>query len=411
MRQFRLCWEGRRGQMASEEGSHMPNGARVILQGPAIVALLWVALFAGCRRAPAPQAHGPRPIVSARAIQRDVPIYVESFGSLLPMESIDVKAEVTGKVLSYHFTEGQFVREGDLLYVIDTNQYAATLSKNQASLEQSVAKLANARDTLARNRQLFAQKVIATNELEAAETMHEEARAINRLAEAEVRLARLDLDHCTIEAPVAGYAGARLVDPGNIVPANTGPALVNIKRMDRLRLDFTIPEKYASRARATITPSNTVYALLTPQGAESVMATGVVNFINNTVDNQTGTIALRADVPNADTRLWAGQFVNIKFLIGEQKDAVLVPYTAVQNGQMGPYVFIVTPTNTAALRQVAVGLRHDDLIAIDSGISPGETVVTVGQMGLAPGVEVAEARPPRDAGARAPTSDDGTPPK
>lgn len=389
----------------------MASRARMISEGPGIVVLFCVVLFVGCRRPPQPPAHGPRPIVSARAIPRDVPIYVESFGSLLPYASIDVKAEVTGKVLSHHFIEGQFVREGDLLYVIDTNQYAATLLKNQAALEQSVARLANARDALARNRALFAQKVIATNELEAAQTNYEEARANSKLAEAQVQLAQLDLDHCTIEAPVAGYAGARLVDPGNIVPANTGPALVNIKRMDRLRLDFTIPEKYASRARATITPSNTVYALLTPQGAETVMATGIVNFINNTVDNQTGTIALRADVPNADTRLWAGQFVNIRFLIGKQKDAVLVPYMAVQNGQVGPYVFVVTPTNTVEIRQVAVGLRHDDLIAIDSGISPGETVVTIGQMGLAPGAGVTEAKLPRGTGARDRPPNDGAAPK
>lgn len=389
----------------------MASRARMISEGPGIVVLLCAVLFVGCRRPPAPPAHGPRPIVSARAIAQDVPIYVESFGTLLPYASIDVRAEVTGKVLSHHFTEGQFVREGDLLYVIDTNQYAATLLKSEASLEQSAARLANARDALARNRALFAQKVIATNELEAAETNYEEARANSKLAEAQVQLARLDLDHCTIEAPVAGYAGARLVDPGNIVPANTGPPLVNIKQMDRLRLDFTIPEKYASRARATITPSNTVYALLTPQGAETVMATGIVNFINNAVDNQTGTIALRADVPNAGTRLWAGQFVNIRFLIGAQKGAVLVPYMAVQNGQMGPYVFVVTPTNTAELRQVTVGLRHDDLIAIDSGISPGETVVAIGQMGLAPGVEVTEAKLPRDTGARGRPAGDGTAPK
>ena len=99
-------------------------------------------------------------------------------------------------------------------------------------------------------------------------------------------------------------------------------------------------------------------------------------------------LRLRADVPNADTRLWSGQFVTIKFVIGAQKDAVLVPYMAVQNGQQGPYVFVVTPTNTAALRQVTVGLRYDDLIAIESGVSPGERVVTIGQMGLAPGVGV-----------------------
>lgn len=355
---------------------------------PITAVLLCGGLLVACHRLPPRPAQAARPVAVTEAIRRDVPIYVESFGTLMPYESIDLKAEVTGKVLSFHFTEGQFVRTGDLLYVIDTNQYAATLLKNQASLEQSAARLRNARDALARNQTLFAQKVIASNDLEAVETSYMEAQAEQKLAQAQVQLASLDLDHCTIEAPVDGYTGARLVDPGNIVPANTGPTLVNIRRVDRLRLDFTIPEKFASKARAKIASSDPVYALVTPQGADSVMATGLVNFINNTVDDQTGTIGLRADVPNADTRLWSGQFVTIKFVIGAQKDAVLVPYMAVQNGQQGPYVFVVTPTNTAALRQVAVGLRYDDLIAIESGVSPGERVVTIGQMGLAPGVGV-----------------------
>lgn len=366
----------------------MPKFSGTIHRNALLVLMACVMLVVACHAPPPKPKPGPRPVVVAEATRRDVPIYVESFGTLMPFENIDIKSEVTGKVLSYHFAEGQFVRRGDLLYVIDTNQYAATLLKNQASLEQSVAKLKNTRDAYARNQTLFAQKVIASNDLEAVQTSFEEAQAEHKLAQAEVQLASLDLDHCTIESPVDGYTGARLIDPGNIVPANMGPALVNIKRMDRLRLDFTIPEKYAMRARAYIASSKTAYALLTPQGADSVMATGIVNFINNTVDDQTGTIGLRADVPNADTRLWSGQFVHIRFLIGTQKDAVLVPYTAVQNGQAGHYVFVVTSTNTAEYREVKPGLRYDDLVAMESGVTPGESVVTVGQMGLAPGTPV-----------------------
>lgn len=372
----------------------MRQRSDAIAQGPLFVLVVALACLAACHRPPPKQKPGPRPVVIAEAVRRDVPIYVESFGTLMPFESIDVKSEVTGKVLSYHFAEGQFVKRGELLYVIDTNQYAATLLKNQASLEQSAARLKNTRDALARNQALFAQKVIASNDLEAVETSFEEAQAEQKLAQAQVQLASLDLDHCTIEAPVDGYAGARLIDPGNVVPANTGPTLVNIKRMDRLRLDFAIPEKFATRARAYLASSNTAYALLTPQGASTVMATGIVNFINNTVDNQTGTIALRADVPNESTRLWSGQFVDIRFLIGTEKGAVLVPYMAVQNGQQGHYVFVVSPPNTAELRQVTVGLRHDEFIALESGIEPGESVVTIGQMGLGPGMVVTNVPAP-----------------
>ena len=351
------------------------------------VAALLAAAF-GCGKKSSPPLHSARPVTVAAAIQRDMPIYIESFGTLDPYENIDVKSEVTGKVVAYLFKEGQLVRKGDLLFVIDTNQYRAALQKAQASLAQSAANLKRAHDTYERNRTLVDQKVISPDQFEQFATDYEDAQAACKLAQAQVRLAEIDLDHCTIESPVTGYTGVRLIDPGNIVPANTGPSLVNIKRVDMLRLDFTVPEKYFFKVRTALA-SNTVYALLTPQGMGTVVATGIVDFINNAVDDQTGTIALRANVVNDTLALWAGQFVTITFVVGTQKDAVLVPYMAVQNGQQGHYLFVVTPGKKADLRIVTPGLRHGDLIAVDSGVKPGETVVTIGQMGLAPGVDVA----------------------
>ena len=366
---------------------------RIVMCRPArtfamLAAAAALTTASGCGKQAVAPVHIVRPVVVATAVQRDMPIYIESFGTLDPYENIDLKAEVSGKVIAFCFKEGQLVQKGDLLFVIDTNQYVAALEKAQASLEQSKVNLKRTHDTYERNRKLVDQKVISPDEFEQFATDYEGAQAACKLAQAQVRLADLDLDHCTIESPVTGYTGARLIDPGNIVPANTGPTLVNIKRVDLLRLDFTIPEKFFFRARAACA-SNTVYALLTPQGVDTIVATGIVDFINNSVDDQTGTIALRASVPNDALKLWAGQFVTIKFIIGMQKNAVLVPYVAVQNGQQGHYLFVVTPDKKADLRIVSPSLRHGDLLALDSGVKPGETVVTIGQMGLAPGVDVA----------------------
>lgn len=344
-------------------------------------------LAAGCSRPAPPPRQVVRPVTAVEAVARDTPIYVESFGTLAPAENIDVKAEVTGKVISYHFTEGSLVNKGELLFVIDTNQYVASVHKAQASLEQGAANLKRKRDSYERNRTLRDQNVISADEFEQFKTDYDDAQAAYKLAAAQLALSQLDLDHCTIEAPVTGFTGQRLIDPGNIVPANTGPSLVNIKRVDLLRLDFTIPEKYFFQAREA-SASNTIHVFLTPQGMTGVAATGTVNFINNAIDDQTGTIGMRADVPNAAGTLWAGQFVTIKLIIGTIRNATLVPYESVQNGQKGPYLFVVTPANKADLRLVKSGLRHDDLIVIEEGVKPGEKVVRVGQMGLAPGIPV-----------------------
>ncbi len=351
-----------------------------------VIVVLLALSSAACTKkvtAPKPQA---RPVSAAKAVTRDIPIYIDSFGTLAACESIDIKSQVTGKIISFLFKEGQFVNKGDLLFVIDTNTYIATLQKEQASLAQSAANLQRNKDSYDRNKKLWEQKVISDDEFERYKTAYDDTVAQYMLAQAQLRLAQLDLDYCTIESPVSGYTGRRLVDPGNIVPANTGPTLVNVKRIDNLLLDFTASEKYFHEAHLALA-SNTIYALLSPEGVDGVF-TGIVHFVDNTVDDQTGTIAFRADVPNKDFKLWPGQFITIKFVVGEKKNAVLVPYTAVQNGQKGAYAFVVSNDSKADLRNVTTGLRYDDMIMIASGIKAGETVVTVGQMGLAPGTPV-----------------------
>ena len=359
--------------------------ASVVCRGGLLGAMV---MLNGCTKKAPPRPVMVRPVKVAPAVLRDAPIYVDSFGTLTAFETVDLKAQVSGKIASCRFTEGQFVTTDAVLYTIETDQYVAAVGKAAAALQQSAVDLKRKLDSYQRNKPLLDQGAISTDSFDQIVTDYHDAQAAYQLNRAQLDMAQIDLDHCMIESPVNGYTGKRLVDAGNIVPANTGPALVNIKRVDPLLLDFTVPEKYFFSARAAIS-SNKVHALLTPQGAEGSVFTGVVDFIENTVDDKTGTIAMRASVPNSQAALWAGQFVTVRFVIGVQKNAVMVPYEAVQNGQQGFYLFVVTADKKAELRVVKVGLRVDDLIVIETGVAAGETVVTVGQMGLAPGVPVA----------------------
>jgi multidrug efflux system membrane fusion protein len=206
------------------------------------------------------------------------------------------------------------------------------------------------------------------------------------LDEASIRIAKISLNYCFISSPIDGVAGKRQVDAGNIVSANAGPTLVNIKTIDNLYLDFTISERQLAQVRDAMLQSK-LKVQISPEG-DGQDYEGEVVFIDNKVDDATGTVAMRALVPNKERKLWAGEIVQVRLILRTEKGAVVVPYQAVQLGQKGSYVFVVTSDNTADLRDVTPGIRFKDSIVIEKGIKAGEKVVTEGQMGLSSGVPV-----------------------
>ncbi|MDP8298311.1 MAG: efflux RND transporter periplasmic adaptor subunit [Candidatus Tantalella remota] len=331
----------------------------------------------------------PRPVHTALAFKKTVPIYVDSFGTLSSPENVDIKAQVTGKILEVNFTQGQEVKKGDLLFTIDPKEYKAEVDKAEGALAESVEDLKLKTDTFERNKQLFEKELISAQDFDTYKTDMSAAAAATQFNAAELEMAKINLEYCYISSPINGLTGKRQVDLGNIVPANTGPVLVNVKRVDELYLDFTLPERDLDKVRKAM-KEGTLTVEITVPGEKDKKYEGKLEFIDNTVDDATGTFALRAIVKNGGRALWSGQFVDVRLILGSETAAVLVPYEAAQIGKNGYYVFAVGKKNKADLRLVTVGSRQGDSIVIEKGVEDGEKVVTEGQLGLSNGIPVVD---------------------
>ncbi|MFC1570908.1 efflux RND transporter periplasmic adaptor subunit, partial [Candidatus Omnitrophota bacterium] len=204
------------------------------------------------------------------------------------------------------------------------------------------------------------------------------------LDKADIESAKINLNYCKITSPIDGLTGKRQVDIGNIISANTGPVLVNVKKINELYLDFTLPERDLTEVRKAM-KNGTLDVKIKVPGDETDTFDGKLQFVDNTVDNDTGTFALRATVNNDSRSLWPGQFVTVRLILGTEKDAVLVPYSAAQIGKQGYYLFVMKGRK-ADLRELTVGSKQEDDIVIEKGVKIGERVVTVGQLGLSPGM-------------------------
>lgn len=351
------------------------------------LAMYITAHIKGCQEEMEANRVYPRPVQTTHAVKKDVPLYVDSFGSLSSPEDVDIKAQVTGKILEVNFEQGAEVAAGDLLFTIDPKEYKAEVEKAEGALAQDTATLALNKITLERNEQLVADDLISKQDLDQYQTNVTAAQAAVELDKANLELAEINLEYCYIRSPINGLAGTRQVDVGNIISANTGPVLVNVKNIDPLYLDFTLPERDLVEVRKAM-EGNSLDIQITIPEEEGVTYPAVLQFVDNVVNNETGTFALRALVDNKTRALWAGQFVNIRLILGTEKDAVLVPYDATQIGKQGYYVFIIKKGNKADLRPVEVGSRQGDDIVIKKGIQADEVVVTAGQLGLSPGASI-----------------------
>jgi len=352
------------------------------------VLLSIVLLIAGCSKKQEAQEIPPRPVKVATAFKRDVPVYIDTFGTLATPNNVDIIAQVTGKIKEVHFAEGDDVKKGAPLFTIDPKEYEADLEKSQAALAADQVDLKLKNETFERNKKLIEKKLISQQDFDTYKTDAAAAQAQVALDQAAVALAQINLDYCLITSPIDGVTGKRLVDPGNIVTANSGNPLVNIKSVDPLYLDFPIPERKLPEVKQAMA-SSTLKVEISPAGDSNGPYSGELQMIDNTIDEMTGTISLRATIPNPERNLWPGQFANVKLIVSTAKDAILVPGTAVQLGQKGMYAYVITDDNKADLRdEITVGQSEGDNIIIEKGIKAGEKVVTYGQMGLSPDAKV-----------------------
>ncbi|MFA6635926.1 MAG: efflux RND transporter periplasmic adaptor subunit [Candidatus Omnitrophota bacterium] len=360
------------------------------IAGIIVLVVLFVLpfIFRGCSRQEKTGIH-PRSIETALAVKKDVPTFLDSFGQMVSSGDVDIRSQVTGKILKVHFVQGEEVGEGDLLFSVDPAPYQAELDKAKALLAQNTASMRLKADTLERNKLLFEKGLISRQEIEEYQADYDSVAATVELDKANVEASLIDLEYCEIKSPVDGLTGKRLVDPGNIVSANSGPDLVNIKQIDVLYLDFTLAEKYLYQVRSAMSQEVLEVKIFVP-GSDAEAVTGKLDLVDNAVDVRTGNFSLRASVDNTDRVLWPGQYVTVRLILGTEKGAIIVPYAAAKIGKQGYYVFTVGEDNLACLRQVTVGARHGEDIIIENGVAEGEVVVTLGQLGLRPGIPVVD---------------------
>ena len=353
---------------------------------------LGVLLLVGCgRKAPASFERPPAPVSVAQAVERDVPIYLDEIGKTVAREVVSIQPQVSGRITQIHFIDGADVKAGQVLFTIDPRPYQAQLNLAQANLAQAKAALDLAKINFDRVASVTDPRAVARQDYDAKKNAVAVADAQVKQTQAAVETARLNLDYCTIRSPIDGRVGQRLVDLGNVVTANSGSLLV-IQRLDPIYSDFTITEKNLSAVQRSMAREPLRVEVRLPNDPGKPRD-GKLTFLDNAVQDTTGTIKLRATIANSDRRFWPGRFVNVRLILGTQRNAVLVPADTPQLSAKGSFVYIVKPDSTAELRPVTVGQRQGDLVVIDQGVKAGERVVIAGQLGVTPGGRVNVTRP------------------
>ena len=378
--------------------------------------------------APQRRGEGAVPVVVTTVAQKDVPIDIQVIGNVEAYSTITVRAQVGGQLMDAYFHEGDYVKKGDRLFTIDQRPTQGQLNQAEANLAHDIAALSQAEANLARDsaqeryaqtqatryEALFKEGVMSKDQTDqirsnadalaqavnADKAAIESAKAQVASAKSSVENAKVQLSYTSIASPIDGRTGNLMVKQGNLVAANTMD-LMTINQVEPIYVTFSVPEadlpdikRFMAAARLPV--------LATPQNDSSTRETGYLTFIDNAVDMSTGTIKLKGTFENKDHALWPGQFVRVTLRLRTQPNALVLPNQAVQTGQEGQFVYIVKQDKTVEFRPVVTGARVDQDLVIEKGVKPGETVVTEGQLRLAPGARVqlpGERTRPRNAGA------------
>jgi membrane fusion protein, multidrug efflux system len=349
--------------------------------GLAVLATLLISTACGrAKQGPPPTV----PVTVAKASIQPEPLSLKVVGTVEPIESVAIRAQVGGVITQITFTEGQDVKAGQLLIQIDPRPFKASLDAAQAQLAKDKAQAANAEIQAKRYEQLVAKDFVTKEQYDGARTQAEMLASSVQADEAAVEQARLNLAYAALAAPISGRTGSLLVKKGNVVKANDAP-LVVINQMQPIRVSFAIPggqlplvQKYSAGGplKVQVRPSR--------DGKDAELE-GALVFVDNAVDSSTGTVTLKGEFGNGEGYLWPGQFVDTELVLAIEPKALTVPAVAVVTGQEGPFVFVVTGDAKVEKRSVKVNRTVDSTAVIDEGLREGETVVTDGQMRLVPG--------------------------
>jgi len=327
------------------------------------------------------------PVLAENVTPRDMPVYLRGLGSVTAFNTVTVKTRVDGQIVQINFREGQDVKQGDLLIVIDPRPFEVQLHQAEANLARDEAQIADARLNLERYRALYQDKVIAKQQLDTQASLVGQIEGNLGADRAAIENAKLQLTYSRITAPISGRIGLRLVDIGNMVHASDANGLLVITQLHPIAVLFTLPEDYIPDVLRQMRKGSLDVEAYSRDDKEKI-ATGKLLTLNNQIDPTTGTNKFKAVFQNEDQVLWPNEFVNIRLLLETKHNALTVPVAAIQHGTQGTFAYVVKPDSTVEARVLKIGVTEGNVAAVDDGLQPGEMVVTDGQDKLQPGAKV-----------------------
>ncbi len=326
------------------------------------------------------------PVTVDTAIQKTVPVQIRAIGNVQAYSTVTVKAKVGGELVRVHFTEGQDVKKGDLLFTIDPRPFEAVLKQAEANLQRDIAQAKHAREDAQRYESLIQKGVVPQQQYDKFRTDADALEATVLADRAAVENAKIQLGYCSIRSPIDGRTGSLIVHQGNHIKAED-VNLVVINQIIPIDVTFSVPEQFLSEIKKFMTSGKLQVEALVPMNEERAER-GVITFIDNAVDTHTGTIRLKGTFANREKKLWPGQFVNVVLTLTTEPNAIVVPSQAIQTGQEGQYVFVVKQDLTVESRPVVAGRSLSGETVIQKGLRRDERVVTDGQLRLYPGARV-----------------------
>jgi len=364
----------------------LPVGA-VILLG------VWWSIGRGHSGQAAPSGQsgagpGTVPVVAGRVERKDVPIYLDGLGTVQAFNTVMVRTRVDGELTQVLFKEGQEVKTGDLLAIVDPRPFQAALDQAIAKKAQDEAQLGNAQVVLARNTDLLQRKVIDQQTYDTSKFAVDQFKGTVAADQAAIDNARTQLDYTQIKSPIDGRAGIRMVDAGNVVHAADTSGIVILTQLKPISVVFTLPEQDLQELLNQNGAAGGLAVDALDRGNTALLGKGALSVIDNEIDQTTGTVKLKATFPNDDLKLWPGKFVNARLVLKTQKGATVVPAEVVQRGPQGSYAYLIKPDKTVVMQTVKVGPTENGQTVISSGLTPGQEVVVDGQYKLQPGAHV-----------------------
>jgi multidrug efflux system membrane fusion protein len=344
---------------------------------------------AGGETRPGSQAAQPTavPVSAGTVVQKAMPMTIDVIGAAEAYSTVAVHAQITGELTSVSFGDGDDVAQGQVLFTLDRRPLEAALQQAEANLDRDVAELNNAKSQQQRYQDLSDRGIATREQLDQSRTNAAALEATAAADRAAVQNAQVQLAYATIKAPLAGRTGKLLVHSGNLVRANDTTPLVVINQVSPMYVSFGIPEAQLPDLKRYMARGTLRVDARAPSDSAPT-SIGVVSFVDNAVDQSTGTIVIRGTFPNDDRRLWPGQFVNVSVTLDTDQHAIVVPTVAVQDSQQGTFVFVIKPDETVELRAITVTRTAGADTVVGDGLAAGERVVTDGQLRLAPGSRI-----------------------